>query len=133
MGAVALTVVTLGTTTPLAVVAIGAAVGASGSTTFYTVSHGDKATIIRTAGATVTRAIVGAAGGGAGVVSGAIGGSFGTVVGAAIARGGSVGGDLAGRYFESSVGGGQFEVNGRDLLVDFFGWRAHLRCRKQVG
>ena len=119
VGAIALTVATAGAASPLAVVAIGAAVGASTSTTIYTVSQGDRATIAGAAGATVTGAIAGAVGGGAGVASGAIGGLYGTFAGMGIAGIGSVGSDVAGKYLTSSLGGSKFSVSGGDLLRDF--------------
>jgi len=120
VGAVALTVATLGAATPLAVVAIGAAVGASTSTTIYTVTSGDKATIAGAVGGSVTGAIAGAVGGGAGVAAGAIGGIYGTVAGMGIAGLGSVASDVSGKYVASSLGGGQFQVSGRELAGQFF-------------
>jgi hypothetical protein len=94
---------------------IGAAVGSSVSTTVYTVTKGDRATLAGAVGSAATGAIAGAVGGGAGAGLSVFAGALATGAGTFI-------GDVAGRSVEAGLGGRQFDLQNqgtqRELATD---------------
>jgi RHS repeat-associated protein len=132
--AVVATVVTFGATAPLAVAAIGAAVGAASSSTIYTVTAGDKATLGGAALSALTGAIAGAIGGGAGGLAGSIAvkGAFQFALGAVMAGAGQAIGNQVGDYVSGKLTGQAYHPDWSKIGLDFgigvftFGFGAKL-------
>ncbi len=115
--AVVATVVTFGATAPLAAAAIGAAVGAASSTTIYTVTAGDKATLGGAALSALTGAVAGAIGGGVGGIAVKSGLSLG--LGMLASGVASAGGNQIGKIISSRVTGQDYQFNPIEFGKDF--------------
>jgi len=118
--AVVATVLTFGATAPLAAAAIGAAIGASTSTTAYTIGAGDKATLGGVALSALTGAVAGAIGGYAGGLAVNFVKAEGSLaVGMLAAGAGQAIGSQAGHLLGSFAGGSQFKVDPLAVATDF--------------
>jgi RHS repeat-associated protein len=117
-GAIALTVATCGATAPLAAIAIGAAAGAASSSTIYTVSQGDKATVGGVLLSAGTGAVTGAIGGAGGAVATSLGG--GSIIAGLLGSGvGQAVGQQVGTALGDFATGKSYEFDPGQALIDF--------------